>query len=82
MMSFSYYNPVQIHFDVDILESLQNLAENELNSKRILLVTSKSFNKHSACGTISAESSKIAQSRFFDNHQTSTHNLRIAGSLH
>ena len=79
-MSFSYYNPVQIHFDVDILESLQNLAENELNSKRILLVTSKSFNKHSACGTISAESSKIAQSLtssklnrdFFDNHQTST----------
>ena len=64
-MSFSYYNPVQIHFDVDILESLQNLAENELSSKRILLVTSKSFNKHSACGTISAESSKIAQSRFF-----------------
>ena len=80
MMSFSYYNPVQIHFDVDILESLQNLAENELSSKRILLVTSKSFNKHSACGTISAESSKIAQSLtssklnrdFFDNHQTST----------
>ncbi|WP_104743953.1 phosphonoacetaldehyde reductase [Helicobacter cinaedi] len=79
-MSFSYYNPVQIHFDVDILESLQNLAENELSSKRILLVTSKSFNKHSACGTISAESSKIAQSLtssklnrdFFDNHQTST----------
>ena len=79
-MSFSYYNPVQIHFDVDILESLQNLAENELSSKRILLVTSKSFNRHSACGTISAESSKIAQSLtssklnrdFFDNHQTST----------
>ena len=79
-MSFSYYNPVQIHFDVDILESLRNLAENELSSKRILLVTSKSFNKHSACGTISAESSKIAQSLtssklnrdFFDNHQTST----------
>ena len=71
---------MQIHFDVDILESLQNLAENELSSKRILLVTSKSFNKHSACGTISAESSKIAQSLtssklnrdFFDNHQTST----------
>ncbi|WP_162164634.1 hypothetical protein [Helicobacter bilis] len=45
---------------------------------------------NSACGTISAESSKIAQSLtssklnrdFFDNHQTSTHNLRIAGSLH
>ena len=79
-MSFSYYNPVQIHFDVDTLESLRNLAENELSSKRILLVTSKSFNKHSACGTISAESSKIAQSLtssklnrdFFDNHQTST----------
>ena len=55
-MSFSYYNPVQIHFDVDILESLQNLAENELASKRALLVTSKSFNQnnsslgHSACG--------------------------------
>ena len=55
-MSFSYYNPVQIHFDVDILESLQNLAENELASKRVLLVTSKSFNQnnsslgHSACG--------------------------------
>lgn len=71
---------MQIHFDVDILESLRNLAENELSSKRILLVTSKSFNKHSACGTISAESSKIAQSLtssklnrdFFDNHQTST----------
>nr|WP_317403213.1 phosphonoacetaldehyde reductase [uncultured Helicobacter sp.] len=79
-MSFSYYNPVQIHFDVDILESLQNLAENGLAEKRILLVTSKSFNRHSACGTISAESSKIAQSLtssklnrdFFDNHQTST----------
>ena len=79
-MSFSYYNPVQIHFDVDILESLRNLAENELANKRVLLVTSKSFNKHSACGTISAESSKIAQSLtssklnrdFFDNHQTST----------
>lgn len=78
MMSFSYYNPVQIHFDVDVLESLQNLAENGLAEKRILLVTSKSFNKHSACGTISAESSKIAQSltssklnRDF-NHQTST----------
>ena len=71
---------MQIHFDVDILESLRNLAENELANKRVLLVTSKSFNKHSACGTISAESSKIAQSLtssklnrdFFDNHQTST----------
>lgn len=80
MMSFSYYNPVQIHFDVDILESLQNLAKNGLAEKRILLVTSKSFNRHSACGTISAESSKIAQSltfsklnrNFFDNHQTSS----------
>ena len=47
---------MQIHFDVDILESLQNLAENELASKRVLLVTSKSFNQnnsslgHSACG--------------------------------
>ena len=71
---------MQIHFDVDILESLQNLAKNGLAEKRILLVTSKSFNRHSACGTISAESSKIAQSLtssklnrdFFDNHQTST----------
>lgn len=69
---------MQIHFDVDVLESLQNLAENGLAEKRILLVTSKSFNRHSACGTISAESSKIAQSltssklnRDF-NHQTST----------
>ena len=77
-MSFSYYNPVQIHFDVDVLESSRNLAENGLANKRVLLVTSKSFNKHSACGTISAESSKIAQSltssklnRDF-NHQTST----------
>lgn len=61
-MSFSYYNPVQIHFDVDILESLQNLAENELNSKRILLVTSKSFNRHSVLSESCGSSEKSLRS--------------------
>ena len=61
-MSFSYYNPVQIHFDVDILESLQNLAENELASKRILLVTSKSFNRHSVLSESCGSSEKSLRS--------------------
>ncbi|TLD84180.1 phosphonoacetaldehyde reductase [Helicobacter trogontum] len=43
-MSFNYYNPVQICFDIDILESLQTLAQNSQN-KRYLLVTSKGFGK-------------------------------------
>ena len=58
-MSFSYYNPVQIHFDVDILESLQNLAENELASKRILLVTSKSFNRQEDHSVLSDKSANL-----------------------
>ena len=61
-MSFSYYNPVQIHFDVDILESLQNLAENELSSKRVLLVTSKSFNRHSVLSESCGSSEKSLRS--------------------
>lgn len=43
-MSFNYYNPVQICFDIDILESLQTLAQSNQN-KRYLLVTSKGFGK-------------------------------------
>ncbi|BDB66783.1 hypothetical protein Hc94105_0984 [Helicobacter cinaedi] len=61
-MSFSYYNPVQIHFDVDTLESLRNLAENELSSKRILLVTSKSFNRHSVLSESCGSSEKSLRS--------------------
>ena len=58
-MSFSYYNPVQIHFDVDILESLRNLAENELSSKRVLLVTSKSFNRQEEHSVLSDKSANL-----------------------
>lgn len=53
---------MQIHFDVDILESLQNLAENELSSKRILLVTSKSFNRHSVLSESCGSSEKSLRS--------------------
>ena len=53
---------MQIHFDVDILESLQNLAENELASKRILLVTSKSFNGHSVLSESCGSSEKSLRS--------------------
>ena len=53
---------MQIHFDVDILESLQNLAENELASKRVLLVTSKSFNRHSVLSESCGSSEKSLRS--------------------
>ena len=53
---------MQIHFDVDILESLQNLAENELSSNRILLVTSKSFNRHSVLSESCGSSEKSLRS--------------------
>ena len=53
---------MQIHFDVDILESLQNLVENELASKRILLVTSKSFNGHSVLSESCGSSEKSLRS--------------------
>ena len=80
-MSFSYYNPVQIHFDVDILESLQNLAENELASKRALLVTSKSFNQnnsslgHSACGDFLGNAADTSLRRMSNTpHSLTLHN--------
>ena len=80
-MNFSYYNPVQIHFDVDILESLRNLAKNELNSKRILLVTSKSFNQnnsslgHSACGDFLGNAAHTSLQRTTSaSHSLTLHN--------
>ena len=72
---------MQIHFDVDILESLQNLAENELASKRALLVTSKSFNQnnsslgHSACGDFLGNAADTSLRRMSNTpHSLTLHN--------
>ena len=81
---------MQIHFDVDILESLQNLAENELSSKRILLVTSKSFNRHSVLSESCGSSEKSLRSfmsnklpcDFSHNPQASSQSLECQDSIY
>ena len=43
-MKFTYYNPVKIHFGVDWLSAISDLAQ-RCKNERFLLVTSKSFSK-------------------------------------
>lgn len=50
-MKFTYYNPVKIHFGVDWLSAIGNLAQ-RCKNERFLLVTSKSFSKRGLSGQI------------------------------
>lgn len=43
-MKFTYYNPVKIHFGIDWLSAIGDLAQ-RCKNERFLLVTSKSFSK-------------------------------------